>query len=250
MGKNQDISLTEKTVNITPPLGITELTLREGDAIHPKELAAPALNISGTLSAPFNFISGKPTLASDAENNHLLIDLENGKLTLVLKDQDPFSKHTITGQLTKYGPLAPFGINTEKRWSPREFMKFIRQVKVFFSDRSEVDALIESLMKWQAKVETVVKDHNDNSGNSLTQLEKKVSDVQLKTKFDLLIPIYKGYSKIKFTVEIGLDPKNSGVDLFLVSDELFEQEILQRETIMADELAKFDSHKFSKVVIS
>lgn len=249
MGK-QDIELTEKKINITPPPGITELTIREGEAIHPKELAPPALNISGTLSAPFNFISGKPTLANNVENNHLLIDLEKGMLTLVLKDQDPFSKNTITGQLTKYGPLAPFGINTEKRWSPRDFMKFLRTVKVFFSDRTEVDQIIESLMKWQAKVETVVKNHNDNSGNSLTSLEKTVSEVSLKNKFDLLIPIYKGYNKIKFTVEIGLDPKNSGVDLFLVSDELFEQEILQRETIMADELAKFDKYNFSKVVIS
>jgi hypothetical protein len=72
----------------------------------------------------------------------------------------------------------------------------------------------------------------------------------LITKFDLLIPIFQGYSKMKFTVEIGLDPKNTTVQLYLISDELIELEIGQREKLIEDELKKFDYFKCSKVVLS
>jgi len=240
----------KKNYDIIVPEGTKDLTIREGAAIHPKELAPPSIKIKGSLQAPFNFLSGKPTLAKDVENIHMLIDLEKGKLELNIKDQDPFTAHCITGELTKFAALATFKINTDQRWTPQDFMKFIRTVKVFFAEKTEVDQLITSFMKWRAKVETEVKNFNDNAGNSLTSLEKKVSDIELKTKFLLNIPIYKGYQNVKFVVDIGLEPKNSGVDLFLYSDELYEQEILQRNTIMADELAKFDTYKFSKVVIS
>jgi len=235
-------------VNLAPTS--QDFTWREGDAIHPRELAPPSIKIKGTLSSPFNFLCGKPTLAKEIESIHLLINNEKGQLDLIIKDQDPFTSHQITGTLEKYAGLSLFKINTDSRWNVRDFKKFLRTVKVYFADRSEVESLIESLNKWEATIETVIKQHNDNSGNSLTMLEQKVNGVQLKRKFDLLIPIYKGYQKIKFTVEIGLDPKNTGVDIYLISDELFEQEILQRETIIADELSKFDPYKFSKVVIS
>lgn len=227
-----------------------ELTLRQGEAIHPRELAPPPININGTLSAPFNFLVGKPTLAADEENINLTINNQEGQLILTMKDKDPFSRYVITGKLERFADLAKFRINTDQRWTIRDFKKFIRTVKVYFADASKLAEIIESLNKFEASVETVIKQHNDNAGNSLTMLEQKVNGLQLARKFDLLIPIYKGYQKIKFTVEIGMDPKNTSVDLFLLSDELFEQEILQRESIINDELAKFDKYKFSKVVIS
>jgi hypothetical protein len=227
-----------------------ELTLRQGEAIHPKDLAPPSIILSGTLSAPFNFLVGKPTLASDEESINLTISNQDGQLILSMKDKDPFSRYIITGKLEKFADLQKFKINTDQRWTIRDFKKFIRTVSIYFADKSKLNEIVESLNKFEANVETVIKQHNDNSGNSLTMLEQKVNGLQLARKFDLLIPIYKGYQKIKFTVEIGLDPKNTSVDLFLLSDELFEQEILQRESIMNDELSKFDKYKFSKVVIS
>lgn len=227
-----------------------ELTLRQGEALHPRELAPPPINLSGTLSAPFNFLVGKPSLAADEENINLTINNQEGQLVLTMKDKDPFSRYVITGKLERFSDLGKFHINTDKRWTIRDFKKFIRTVSIYFADKTKLNEIVESLNKFEASVEVVIKQHNDNSGNSLTMLEQKVNGLQLARKFDLLIPIYKGYQKIKFTVEIGLDPKNTSVDLFLLSDELFEQEILQRETIMNDELAKFDKYKFSKVIVS
>lgn len=238
----------EKQFNITT--NERELTIREGAAISPKESAQKSIAISGTLAAPFDFLVGKPSMAQDVENIHLKIDNQSGVLILVVNDQHPYTTHTITGSLTEFAELAPFRINSDNRWAVKDFKKFLRTVKVHFADRSEVDALLESLNKWEAKIETVIKNHNDNSGNSLTMLEQSVNGVQLKRKFTLLMPIYKGYGAQKFEVEICTEPKNTEVQLYLVSDELYELKALQRLTIMADELKKFDQHKFSKVVVS
>lgn len=239
---------TEKQFNITTDQ--KELTIREGKAIDPREAAQKSISISGTLAAPFDFLVGKPGMAKDTEAIHLKIDNQSGSLTLVVNDQHPYTTHTIIGSLSEFAELAPFRINSDSRWQVKDFKKFLRTVKVHFADRGEVDALLESLNKWEAKIETVIKQHNDNSGNSLTMLEQSVNNVQLKRKFTLLMPIYKGYGAQKFEVEICTEPKNTEVQIYLVSDELYELKTLQRLTIMADELKKFDAYKFSKVVIS
>jgi hypothetical protein len=81
-------------------------------------------------------------------------------------------------------------------------------------------------------------------------LETKVLDVELVSKFDLHIPIFQGYPKHKFKVEIGLDPKSTTVELFLLSDELVMLETQVRESTIEAELKKFDSYSFAKVVVS
>lgn len=128
----------KKNYELLVPEGTKDLTIREGAAIHPRELAIPSFDIKGSLQAPFNFLVGKPTLAEKPENIHMLIDLEKGKLELNIGDMDPFSKIKITGELTKFADLAKFRINTDQRWTPQDFMKFIRTVKVFFAEKTEV----------------------------------------------------------------------------------------------------------------
>lgn len=226
----------------------TELTIRKGDALAAKP--GRSINIKGTFGAPLQFLLGKKSLANDVENIHLLIFGDVGKLELHLKDQDPYVEHIVAGSLTPDTNLAQFAINTDKRWGVRDFVKFVRTMRYYFAERSEADAIVESLNKWQAKVETVIKDHNDTAGNSLIMLERKVQDIQLKTKFKLNVPIFQGYPKVTFTVEIGLDPSSAKVDLYLISDELIELTAQNRESILAEELKKFDEYTFSKVRVS
>jgi hypothetical protein len=128
-------------------------------------------------------------------------------------------------------------------------------MRFYFADKAAQTKLVQSLQKWSVKVERVINEHNDNKGNSNFQLETKVQQSAsgedgLISKFDLLIPIFQGYAKQKFTVEIGLDPKNTAVMLYLISDELIELEIGQREKLIQDELNKFDDFECSKVVLS
>lgn len=230
--------------------GGVETTLRTGPALHPSETAPESIEINGTLSAPFNFLVGKPTLAAKVEDIHMLIDNDKGTITLNILDTDPFTTHTITGKLSPNAELAKFHINGDKKWAPRELTKFIRQMKVWFATKSDADALVSSLTSWEAKVETTIKDQSDRQGNTTLQLEQKVGTIPLKNKFVLRIPLFKGYKAEDFEVEIGFDATINGVTLYLFSDSLYELDALKRLEIMADEQAKFDKYAFSKVVIS
>lgn len=234
-----------KDLNITLSGETKELVLRTGEAdkiVYPR-----SINITGILGAPYQFYDGKKP---DPKDCHIQIKKDTGVIILNILDTDPHSASTIIGQLKKDGYFEQWGINTEKRWTVSQFLKHIKMQRVFFSEQSECDAMVESLQKWNAKVEMVIKQHNDNSGNSLSMLERSVSGIELKTRFSLTIPIFQGYSKQKFTVEIGLDPKSNAVDLYLFSNDLFSLEIEHREQLIELELSKFDAFPCSKVTIS
>jgi len=207
-----------------------------------------SIDIQGTLAAPLQFLSGRGTV--DDTKCHLLIDNDNGSLTLTINDTAPHACHKIKGALTRDVNLAAFQINTEKRWGVREFTKFCKMARYYFADDSEVNNLISSLQKFEGTVQKIYKDHNDNTGDSLIHLETKVEGVKMERKFKVKVPVYKGYAPQVFTVEIGFDTKNTAVDLFLVSDELYSMLPKLREEIMAMELAKFAEYNFARVVIS
>ena len=222
-----------------------ELILRTGEAekiTHPK-----AIIIAGILAAPHQFLTGKEF---DPKQCHIQIKKDIGVISLHILDTDPHSASTITGSLKKDSYFERWGINTEKRWTVSEFLKFLKMNKSFFVERGECDSMVASLQKWGVNVELVIKQHNDNSGNSLTMLERKVGEIDLKKKFKLRIPIFQGYSPQEFEVEIGFDPKANAVDLYLFSEDLYSLEISHRESLITSELSKFDDFPCSKVVLS
>lgn len=230
------------------PQGQETIVFREGAAesiVYPK-----GIQLNGILAAPYQFYEGKKSLL-DPLHCHLRIWKSAGKIMFVTQDTDPRgSSCQITGDLVEDSVLASWHINTEHRWTVSALVKHLMMQKSFFADRWQCDELIASLRKWNVSIETVIKQHNDNSGNSLTMLEKKVRDVELISKFKLYIPIFQGYPKEMFTVEIGLDPKSNSVDLFLYSEELFALTIDRRESIIEAELARFEEFPCSKVVLS
>lgn len=222
-----------------------EIVIRKGEALPPK--ADKSININGTLSAPFQFLQGKKF---DDATVHLQIKKDTGSLELHVQDTNPHTEHVITGALKRDSVLNQFKINSDHRWSVREFVKFVKTMRFYFADKDAHQKLVESVQKWNVTVEKTIKEHNDNTGNSLLMLETKVRDISLVNKFILEVPIFQGYPKKKFTVEIGLDPKNTAVDLYLISDELIELEIGFREQTIETELKKFDQYTFSKIVVS
>lgn len=239
MEHNINITTTEK-----------ELIIRTGTALPAQ--APKAITLDGTLGAPFQFKSGK-TLSE--QNCHIQIQKDKGVIMLIVQDTDPYTTHTIKGSLKNDSVLKLFLLNTDNRWQVSEFLKFIKTMRYYFADKSIHKSLVESLQKWSVKVERVINEHNDNKGNSNFQLQTKVQDTikgdnGFVPRFDINIPIFQGYDKVKITCEIGLDPKNTEVQLYLISDDLIELEIGQREKLIADELSKFDDFKCSKIVIS
>lgn len=222
-----------------------DVVLRLGDAA-PIQYAKP-INIDGILAAPSQFLAGKKL---DAETCHLRIEKASGVIALHILDTDPNSKSVIKGELKFDTYFTAWGINTPKRWSVSDFMKHVKMMRIFFVEKTEADAIVTSLQKWQAKVEIEMKEFRDNAGNSLSLLERKVGEIPLKNTFRLAIPIYQGYPKQTFNVEVGFEPSSSDVKLYLLSTELFELEIEHRDQLINLELAKFSDFACSKVVIS
>lgn len=234
-------------INITPSGDRLEVVIREGAAIHPKEKAPKSINISGTLPAVNQFLKEKDI---EAKRSHLKIFKDQGKLELVVGDTDPFTTHTIVGSLSKDKELASWRINTQERWTVKSFLEWVRMKRVTFADKSEASNLMSSMQKWQGQITTVFKEHNSNDGNSEMVLQKRVEGIELKRDFTLHLPIFQGYPKEKIKVEIGLEPKANSVDLYLISDDLFELEVIRREQYLDNEIKEMEEYKFSKIVIS
>lgn len=225
--------------------GPGEYVIRKGQAEDVKH--EKSINIVGTLTAPSSFLKGKRV---EDVQCHLLIKKDVGSLELHIQDTNPHTEHVITGSLKRDSTLADFHLNSEKRWSVQEFLKFIRERKFYFTDKDQHVKMIESLRKWEAEISIILKEHQDTQGNSLMMLEKKVSGVKFVDRFKLTIPLFQGYPKETFLVEIGLDPSSAAVKFYLISDELLELEVGKREAILETELKEFDSHTFSKVIVS
>lgn len=206
-----------------------------------------SLDISGILSSPGNWLgTGKKV---DPNTAHIIVDRDKNYIKLVLDEHSEKSGISVTGNLSHDVDLAAWNINTPKRWTVNELLAFVRERKFFFKEPSVQAKLIASLQKWNVNVETIIKQHNDNSGNSLAMLERKVNDIDLVKEFTLSIPIFKGYEKKDFTVFIGLDPKSSQVDFFLYSDELFFLTRTEREKLFSAELERIKNLNFNCSII-
>jgi len=232
-----------KIENSTPG----EYIVRHGEAEPVKH--QKSISISGVLDAPAQFLKGK---GIDSDNAHLRIYGQEGKLELYIQDTDPNTNHVITGQLKKNCDLSTFQINSlTHRWTVSEFLRFAKQNRFFFANKEQHAKLITNMQAWNAKIETVLVQANDQKGNSNFQIEQRVRAVDgFIDRFELNIPIYQGDVSLKFTVEIGLEPKNTAVLIYLFSDELFELEITQRALLMKAALGEMEAQKFSKIVIS
>jgi hypothetical protein len=224
------------------------VTILEGEA--KPYLPNKSIKLLGTLTAPHSFLVGRGEL--DQTKIHLLIEKDKGVLTIVIDDTNPETTHQITGKLTEDSALLEFGVNNDaKKWGNRDMVKFLRKMKFYFADKNEHASLIDSLQKWNIAVERIFSDHNnDRTGETKMSLETKVNNVQTLKSFVLEIPIYQGYEKVKFKVDIGIDTMQTTAQLYFFSDELVELKNVFREKILNDELSKFQSFTFSKVVIS
>ncbi len=235
----------EKTVHIYPGSGVAEIILREGEALklHPPK----SIIIKGILEAPHQFLQGKDF---DEKQCHLLIKKNLGSLELHVNDTDAVSESIITGSLQYDDDLLKFKINSDQRWSVQAFFKFVKTMRYYFDDKDQHSTLLASLTKWSVSVEKVIKEHTETSGHTLLSLENKITQEPLQRIFTLNMPLFQGYEKYKFNVEIGLDPRNTTVELYLISDELLELGMKVREQLISAELKKFEVYNFSKVVVS
>jgi hypothetical protein len=243
----KDKTPSKTLVNVRAESGTVHVITSEKQVL--AEKARKSITLSGVLGACSDFLLARPGQYDD-KIVHLEIYKDLGKLVLVIGDDDPHTTHTITGQLSIDKNLAEFQINKEYIWTVANLRKFLLARGYFFADAQECKNIINQLNNFSAKVEKVIKDWNNNDGSSLAMLETKVEGIEMKRSFMLNLPIYQGYEKKEFKVEIGFQPTPSSVGLFLYSEDLALLVHSERERIVDNELAKFADQKFSKVLLS
>lgn len=215
--------------------GTQEIIIREGSALpaHPPV----KIRIDGTLKAPADFLE-KKTGNYVPKNLHLLISNNSGKLELIMDEKEE-NGDKVTGSLLINPILASFGINTDRTWSISELRKFIQQKSYHFADRDEYLKLLQSLQKFRAQVVKLYQNENTNDGNSKIAFENKVQEANNVQSFKMQCPIYLGYEKHSFDVEIGLDVSSAETKLFLYSEHLYELLEGLKEKYIKQELDRF-----------
>ncbi len=218
-------------LSVTPKDG--EVVIRHGEAI-PKSFPN-SLHIEGTLTAPIRFLSAKDHY--DFRTSHVQYYVEDGEIMLVLNEKDNEGLiDVIKGKLKPHNYVSQWPINGSTRFSVQELIAFLKVRKYHFSKSEECIDLIKSLRNFSAKVERVIKDHNDGCGNTDFQLQTKITSMDLKNSFVLEIPLFKGYYAEKFIVEIIPESTSSGVHFCLISDEFEEIQQNRKEEIINTEL--------------
>jgi hypothetical protein len=232
---NINVSTNEKGV----------ITILHGKAKDP-DPNPKSLSVKGTLTAPFNYYLGRKNILDQMiEKCSLLVSADNKFIQLFVDDKSGIARDEITGTLTDNKALLDWDINTTERYSVRELVNFIRQRKYQFANSDDATQLIAELLNWHVKVENEVKAFNDNRGNSLSSFETRVTQIKLMDRFMLNMPIYTGYPKKQFMVEIGVEPVQGGVVLFLVSDALAETQAELVDEYIGAELKKFEDAGFN-----
>ncbi|RFP65909.1 hypothetical protein D0N36_06815 [Hymenobacter lapidiphilus] len=213
-----------------------ETIIRHGQAApirEPRQLA-----YTGRLDSPRQFLQPKVELY-DFKQATVFINQTSGTLKLVLAEKSELFD-SVTGSLELAPELAQFKINTDQKYTVSELVKFLKRTRFFFSDKDSHAVLLSSLMNFSAKVQTKIEQQQSTNGSSKNNLEREVHGIEWNREFVLTTPIFKGYPAKSFRVEIGIDPTDASVKLYLESAELFELEQQYRAELLAEEAAYFE----------
>jgi hypothetical protein len=205
-----------------------EVVIREGKALDVKEPVKVA--VVGHIDSPMRYIMARKP---EPENTHIVVNRDAMSIALNCDEKD-FYGTEITGCLSLSTDLKEFGINTEKTYTPDELGDFFKMRKWAFEKKEDALKIISELKNFEAKVETSLKEKNDNRGNT-TSLKQQIVDSNIPASFRLKLPVFKGTEKQSIEVEINITAR---YECCLLSPELAESINGMRDAIMDEVVNK------------
>lgn len=226
--------MKEINVNIDNVNG-NEVVIRTGGIVEsPKPIP---VKFNGVLSAPGAYLTNRKELL---EKLKCRLEVDQNKAHLLFYTNEKSEERDIVeGKLNKSAIIGTFGINEDKTYSDKSLAKFLRQYAFYFPNQSELQKLIDALMKFEAKVTAVFENKQDLKGNAKVMYEKTVEQ-SIPTPISIKIPIFDGYPEETIKVEIGAEATSSGVDFFFESPELCVLEEKLKRSILSEEIKKFE----------
>ncbi len=196
-----------------------------------------AVVISGTISAPGNFIQKRKDQDKKERCNVQYSYLER-YITLTTNEKFAELGYEIEGKLTKNPIIDQLAINTNKIFSIAELTKHLRFNSLYFSSKEQHGKIIQELQRFKAKVESEITKINDQKGN-IEDTYKVTLNSNAELNFKLTLPVFIGQPNKTFLVEIACEARNRAVEFWLESTELVE--LLNSDTvdIINKELERF-----------
>lgn len=206
----------------------------------PDVIECSGLSLAGNITSPLEFFKkrhpfklGFDRVDVKDEDCHIMVNEEEGSITLKVQDNSPLMQ-MVKGALKPHYAQGIFPINTDKEIDLLSFQKLVRANRFWFADQDKQSKLLLSLQNLKGKVSRDFENTDDNKGNTtnINNFATKIEGIELN--FDLKMPIYAGTTARVFKVEVYINATSSNLMYQLVSPELLEL----KETVKAEELAK------------
>jgi hypothetical protein len=218
-----------------------EVIVREGKAA---EIFSPRkVELNGNIDAPAEFVN-KRRGDIPVNKTNVVVDYDELSITLTISEEEHFAK-VIIGKLEWFEDLKDFGINAKKSYTINELQNVLKLKRAYFRSREEHASIIKSLQDFSAKTETEFTSINDYKGNTAFSKITKCK-TNLNYNFVLNIPIFKAVGANSFEVEIEFEPRDGSIVCWLVSADLAELEIKQRDELINKQLETFNDYVLIK----
>ncbi len=224
----------KQNINVTPAEGTTTFTLLQGTA-EPKEHPLQ-IKVDGHLHAPSRFLNAKKKKYQPVDS-HIIVDENAGKITFFGND-DNIRRTEVSGSLKRFGLLDLFNLNGDKKFTPVALAKLFRKLPFMFQNEDAVKLMVNSLINFQATIQTVIETKNDQRGNTKNVLETKV-EKQIPAFINFKTPLYEGEQPVEFKAVICCEATSQTVEFYLESPELYQLDISERQRLLDLQISIF-----------
>ena len=224
--------MSDLKVNVTTEGN--ELVIRQGDA-------APIIDNSqtyaskGRIENPHIYAVHKGK-AIDMKIAIVHVNRSMQSIELACNPEDK-TAHKIGGQIKSNTEFTKFGINDNKKYSPKQLAELCKMNRIYFPSVDDNMALVSNLKNLSVKVDQAIERGGDDVGNKNESLLKKVSS-NVPESFTLAMPLHEGAEPVTFLVNICLEERDGGISLWLQSVEANELIMKYRDNILDSQLEK------------
>lgn len=216
------------------------ITILEGEAATPLPLREPkVLNLNGVLKTPGDFVEKRRETFDKLEAN-VVANFTNRTIELTIDEKNYYS-HKITGKLTENEELKTLGINNNKIYTENKLREKLTFYRRHFKSSDEYAKLLAALKKFNAKIAQEFVNEQNNQGSAKLQRAYEIKH-EIPLQFTLEMPVFNGYEKHIFGVNINLQLADNTVCFWFESIDLHEKLETLTDVLMEGELARLNDY--------
>ena len=205
--------------------GVKEITILHGEA--PGQHNNQPVTITGTISAPANFIEGRREDFKDSRR-HCLVSKTDGIISLVLNEQSVVDKYIIQGKIEVAKKFTALGINNDKQgYSPEELANKLKLLRSMFVSNMEHSNICSTLRNLKAKINSQIESLNDRKGN-VTENFKQTVHSNMPDSIKLKLPLLEGEEPIEIEVNVILEA-NGGSGILCSLESIDAAELIETQ---------------------